>query len=321
MFERSPEMNAKRRRNLILSVLFLSFIVIICAVVLSMLFYRDKNPLVSFSDWVAVEPVKTNDDTLRFAIASMVSAEESWITYKELVDYVAERMGSKASMVLRPSYSDVRRLLEEKEVDLAFVCTGTYIMCSRENSAELLVVPEFKNNFKYQCFFIVRADSAIEKIEDLRGKHFAFTDPESNTGCIVPTWAVRQYGVDPESYFGNIVYTGSHDRSIHAVVDGVTDGAGVDSLVFYSFVKTYPEMKTSLRVIWKSEVFGAPPIIAPRGLEESIEAKLCDIFLSMSEDAQGQRILDDLDIEHFRKPRADEYDSAYKIWKTGDRLK
>jgi phosphonate transport system substrate-binding protein len=224
-------------------------------------------------------------------------------------------------MVLRPSYSDVRRLLEEKKVDLAFVCTGTYIMCSRENSAELLVVPEFKNNFKYQCFFIARADSAIEKIEDLRGKRFAFTDPESNTGCMVPTWAVRQYGVEPESYFGNIVYTGSHDRSIHAVVDGVTDGAGVDSLVFYSFVKTYPEMKTSLRVIWKSEVFGAPPIIAPKGLEESIEAKLCDIFLSMSEDAQGQRILDGLDIEHFRKPRADEYDSAYKIWKTGDRLK
>jgi phosphonate transport system substrate-binding protein len=304
---------------------FVAVLLAICAVaivaVLSLWFCRDKSPRVSFSDWVAVEPVKTNNDTLRFAIASMVSAEESWITYKELVDYVAERMGGKASMVLRPSYSDVRRLLEEKKVDLAFVCTGTYIMCSRENSAELLVVPEFKNNFKYQCFFIARADSAIEKIEDLRGKRFAFTDPESNTGCMVPTWAVRQYGVEPESYFGNIVYTGSHDRSIHAVVDGVTDGAGVDSLVFYSFVKTYPEMKTSLRVIWKSEVFGAPPIIAPKGLEESIEAKLCDIFLSMSEDAQGQRILDGLDIEHFRKPRADEYDSAYKIWKTGDRLK
>ena len=72
---------------------------------------------------------------------------------------------------------------------------------------------------------------------------------------------------------------------------------------------------TALRIIWKSEVFGAPPIVIPKRLEKSIKEKLSDIFLSMSEDTQGQKILDALDVEYFRKPRAGEYDSAYKIWK------
>ena len=301
---------------------FVAVLLVICAVAivvaLNLWFYRDKSPRILFSDWVAVKPAKISNDTFRFAVASMVSAEETWVAYKELVDYVAEHMRVKASMVLRPSYSDVRGLLEENKVDLAFVCTGTYIMCSREGTVELLAVPEFKNDLKYQCFFIVRADSAINKIEDLRGKRFAFTDPESNTGCIVPTWVIGQYGVEPESYFGNIVYTGSHDRSIHAVADGIIDGAGVDSLVFYSLVKTHPDIKTSLRIIWKSEVFGAPPIVIPKGLAESIKEKLRDIFLSMSEDTQGQKILDSLDVEYFRKPRAGEYDSAYEIWKIGN---
>lgn len=304
----------KRRKLVFAAVLFTICAVIIVAV--SMLsFFKNKSPHVSFSDWVAVEPVKTNDDTLRFAIASMVSAEESWSTYKKLVDYVAEQMGVKASMVLRPSYSDVRRLLEDNRIDLAFVCTGTYVTCSKEGSAELLVVPEFKNDLKYQCFFIVRNDSAIDNIEDLRGKRFAFTDPESNTGCIVPTWAVKQCGAEPESYFGNIIFTGSHDRSIHAVSDGITDGAGVDSLVFYSLIKAHPELKTSLRIIWKSEVFGAPPIVIPKGLKKSSKEKLCNIFLSMSEDVHGQKILGSLDMKYFRKPKIGEYDSAYKIWK------
>jgi phosphonate transport system substrate-binding protein len=271
---------------------FLTVFLVICAATIvtapSLWFCRDKNPRVEFSDWVAVKPVKINNDTLRFAIASMVSAEETWIEYKELVDYVSERMGVKTSMVLRPSYSAVRRLLEEKKVDLAFICTGTYIISSREGTVELLAVPEFKNNLKYQCFFIVRADSAISKIEDLRGKRFAFTDLESNTGCIVPTWAIKQYGVEPKSYFESIIYTGSHDRSIHAVADGVTDGAGVDSLVFYSFVKTHPDLENRLRVIWKSEVFGVPPIVIPKGLEADIKEKLCDIFLSMSRDTRAQ---------------------------------
>ena len=152
----------------------------------------------------------------------------------------------------------------------------------------------------------------------LKSKRFAFTDSESNTGCIVPTWAIKKYGAEPESYFGSIIYTGSHDRSIHAVADGITDGASVDSLVFYSFAKTHPDIKRSLRIIWKSEVFGAPPIVIPKGLKNSVKEKLSDIFLSMSEDTQGQKILDGLDVESFHKPRTCEYDSAYEIWKTGN---
>ncbi len=201
---------------------FVAVILAICAVAivvaLILWFYRDKSPRVSFSDWVAVKPVKVSNETLRFAIASMVSAEETWVTYKKLVDYVAEHMGVKASMVLRPSYSDVRRLLEENKVDLAFVCTGTYIRCLRGGAVELLEVPEFKNNLKYQCFFVVRADSAINKIEDLRGKRFAFTDPESNTGCIGPAGAVRQNGVEPNYNFGNIFTTGAIARSFCVLV-------------------------------------------------------------------------------------------------------
>ncbi len=311
----------QKKSKSVFAAVFLVISAVAIVAALSLWFCRDQSPRISFSDWVAVKPAEAGNDILRFAIASMVSAEESWVTYKDLVDYVAERMGIKTSMVLRPSYSDVRVLLEENKVDLAFVCTGTYIMCSREATVEVLAVPEFKNDLKYQCLFIVRKDSAINKIEDLRGKSFAFTDPESNTGCIVPTWAVRQHDVEPETYFGDIIYTGSHDRSIHAVADGVTDGAGVDSLVFYSLMKTYPEMKNRLRVIWESKAFGAPPIVMPKGLADGVKEKLRDIFLSMSSDSRGQKILDGLGIRCFRKPEADEYDSAYEIWEMGKGLK
>jgi phosphonate transport system substrate-binding protein len=73
-------------------------------------------------------------------------------------------------------------------------------------------------------------------------------------------------------------------------------------------------MKKSLRVIWESEPFGAPPVVVPSGLPESIKERLREIFLSMSQDAQGREILDGIGIERFRMPRSDEYDSAHEVW-------
>jgi phosphonate transport system substrate-binding protein len=306
-------MKQKRKR------LFLILLVGLCAAIalagLAKLYYYNT-PNISFSDWIAIKPIEAKDNQFRFAVASMVSAEETWITYKKLIDYVASHIGDEASMILRPSYADVRILLEEKKVDLAFVCTGTYIKCSQTATAELIAVPEFKNDFKYRCLFVVSKNSTISDIAGLRGRSFAFTDPESNTGCIVPSWIVRKQGNNPKTYFSKIIYTGSHDRSLHAVSRSLVDGAGVDSLVFYSFVETHPELKEDLRIIWESEPFGAPPVVVPAGLPESMKKQFRQIFLSMSHDVQGREILDDIGIERFRMPLPDEYDSAREIWDT-----
>ena len=297
---------------------FLIFVAVLGAVLTSVglikLYNYNKAPHISFSDWITVEPIAAKNHKFRFAIASMVSAEETWVTYKELIDYVASHIGDEASMVLRPSYSDVRILLEEKKVDVALVCTGTYITCSRSATIELIAAPEFKNDLKYRCLFVVNKNSAIDNITDLQGRSFAFTDPESNTGCIVPSWIVSKHGAEPKDYFSKIVYTGSHDKSLHAVAKGLVDGVGVDSLVFYSFVENHPEMRESLRVIWESEAFGAPPIVVPTGLPESAKEQLREIFVAMSEDAQGREILDGIGIERFRAPKPNEYSSAYDIW-------
>ena len=306
----------KQTRKIVFLILMVVLGVALALAGLIKLYNYNKAPHVSFSDWITVKPIAAKNHQFRFAIASMISAEETWVTYKKLIDYVASHIGDEASMVLRPSYSDVRILLEEKKVDIALVCTGTYIICSRAATIELIAVPEFKNDLKYRCLFVVNKKSTINDIADLQDRSFAFTDPESNTGCIVPSWLVRKQGKEPKAYFSRIIYTGSHDRSLHAVAKGLVDGAGVDSLVFYSFIETHPEMKEFLRVIWESEPFGPPPVVVPTGLSENMKEQLRKIFLAMSQDVQGREILDGIGIERFRAPQPNEYSSAYDIWDT-----
>jgi phosphonate transport system substrate-binding protein len=307
-------MKEKRKIGFLILVMVLGAVLALAGLI--KLYHYNKIPRIPFSEWVEVKPIATQSKKLRFAIASMVSAEETWITYKKLVDYVAGHIGDEASMVLRPSYSDVRVLLEENKVDLAFVCTGTYIICSRSATIDLIAVPEFKNNRKYQCLFVVGKNSIINNISDLKGKSFAFTDPESNTGCIVPSWFITEQGEDPKTYFSKIVYTGTHDRSLDAVARGLVDGAGVDSLIYHSFIENHPEAKDSLRVIWKSKSFGAPPVVVPSGLPESLKRQFREIFLSMSQSVQGREILDGIGIERFRASQPGEYNLAHEIWDT-----
>lgn len=306
----------KQKRKNVFLIIVIALVAVIVLAGLIKLYNHNKIPHISFTEWVGVKPITTQSKKLRFAIASMVSAEETWVTYKKLVDYVASGIGDEASMVLRPSYSDVRVLLEENKVDLALVCTGTYIICSRAGTIDLIAIPEFKNNRKYQCLFVVGKNSNINDISDLKGKSFAFTDPESNTGCIVPSWFVTKQGEDPKTYFSKIIYTGTHDRSLDAVARGLVDGAGVDSLIYHSFIENHPETKDSLRVIWKSECFGAPPVVVPIGLPEIMKKQFREIFLSMSQSVQGREILDGIGVERFRYPQPDEYNLAYEIWDT-----
>src|SRR3990172_7740525 len=166
-------------------------------------------------------------DHLRFAVASMVGAEATFSTYQHFVRRVCLEVGRKEAFIVRPSYARVREALERGEVDVAFVCTGTYLYSLRDKSMRLLVQPVFRDSLDYRCLVIVPAQSSVRTLDDLRGAVMAFTDAESNTGCLVPCATMLTRGLDPKSYFRKVVFTGSHDRSIMAVAHSVVDGAAV----------------------------------------------------------------------------------------------
>jgi phosphonate transport system substrate-binding protein len=243
----------------------------------------------------------------------MVSAEATFSTYRRLVEKVAGCIGREAAFILRPSYADVRRALEQGRVDVAFVCTGTYIHAMPGGKIRLLVQPEFENGLQYRSLLIVPAGSSAEQLADLRGATMAFTDPESNTGCLVPSVTLARQGSDPASFFGRVVFTGSHDRSIQSVALGLVDAAAVDALIWESLKLEDRSLDARVRVIWASEVFGPPPIVVPEGLDKELENSLGKALLTLHEDEEGQRILHAIGIKRFVPAREEDYRTAIQL--------
>ena len=275
--------------------------------------YVDLSRRARVVDSLATQPTQDSGD-LRFAVATMVSAEPTFTTYRRLVQRICRDVGRGEAFIVRPSYRAVREALEREKVDVAFVCTGTYVRSLDNGGIRLLVQPEFVDGLEYRCVILVPHNSQRETFEDLRGATMAFTDPESNTGHYVPSAAVLDKGFDPKSFFRKIVFTGSHDRAIQATAIGVVDAASVDALVWESHIRRTPSLAKRVRVIWRSETFGPPPIVVPAAIPEDLVHSLRSAFLALDKDAEGRRILAEIGIKRFIAPRPEAYESAAKLY-------
>ena len=256
-------------------------------------------PTVRLHDLQPLPTVNQEVVPLRVSVAAMISPQGTVESYRPLLDYLSQELGRPVELVQRRTYAEVNDLIGRNEVDVAFVCTRAYVLGHRQFGMQLLVIPEVQGKRVYFSEIIVRQEAPIQKIEDLRGHIFAFTDPLSNTGYLYPIYLLHTLGERPETFFARTFFTYSHDNAIYAVADGVADAAAVDSLVLQYALQRDPGLKKRIRVIHRSPPFGMPPVVVGPEIRPPLKATLRDIFLTMHQDPNGRRALDVLGVDRF----------------------
>lgn len=255
---------------------------------------------------------------LRIAVAAIISPKGTAESYGALADYLGDALGRPVKLVQRRTYAEVNDLIAAHNVDVAFVCTSAYVSGSDEFGMELLAAPQIDGQRVYYSRVIVPRDSTADDVSDLRNKVFAFTDPMSHSGRVYPTYLVQQLGETPDTFFARTFFTYSHDRAIHAVAEGVADGAAVDSLVLDNALERDASLRDQIKVIHQSPAYGIPPVVVPPRTESASpqqRALLQEALLTMHTDAEGRRILSDLGIDKFVPIKDSAYDSVRALWR------
>lgn len=247
---------------------------------------------------------------IRIAISAMISPKETFIYYKKLADYIGRKMNRPIEIVQRKAYAEVNELIENREIDLAFVCSGPYVEGKKNFGMELLVAPVVKANPVYYSYLIVHRDSPIKSLKGLKGKGFAFTDPDSNTGCLVPRYELAKIKETPDSFFSKYIFTNSHDNSIKAVAEGFIDGAAVDSLIWEYSQNTNPKLTGKTKIIERFGPFGIPPVVVHPDYDQKMKEDLRHILLNMDKDEEGRVILKNIGIDRFIVVNDSLYDSV-----------
>ena len=258
--------------------------------------------------------------TLRVAVAAMISPKETFAVYRQLTEYIAGGLGSKVQFIQRKTYGEINEMLGKGEVDLAFICSGPFVTEREKYGFEALAVPQIRGKHSYQSYLIVNNNTSATSLEDLRGKVFAFTDPESNTGKLVPTYWIAQKRVLPESFFDKIIYTYSHDNSILAVARSLVDGAAVHSQIWEYFNVQNPVHTSKTRILRKSEPFGNPPIVASADMSGVDKNHIQRLLLTMHQNPEGNQILNQLMIDRFIEPRIEWYAPILQMTKDLSRI-
>jgi len=222
--------------------------------------------------------------------------------------YLSSVVGMRVEFVSRRSYRDIMGLLRKQELEAAWICGFPWAM----NKAWLrgLSIPLYKGQPLYQSYLIVpESDRSTSSIVDLRGKVYAFSDPDSNSGYLVPRTTLIKAGVDPDRHFARTFYTWGHRNVVSAVATGLAQGGSVDGYVWDTLRGVAPALVEKTRVAWRSDSYGFPPLAVRASLDTETEHRLRGALLGMVNDVNGKLLLAELNLSGFGAFQPEVFDS------------
>jgi len=253
-----------------------------------------------------------NAKTITFSFTG-TTLKEDLKTYLQWQKYLEDNSLFKVNIKFARTYAEVVSNIKNSKSDIAYVCSSTYTLLKDKNNARLLAIPIINGDDKYYADIIALKNSKYKSLLDFKDKIFAFTDPDSTSGSISPTYDIVKNKNNISTFFRKLIYTYDHGESIKAVIDGFVDGASVDSLVLTQYAHKHPQNIKNLRIVQKLGPFTISPIVARTNLSDSEFKTLQNLFLNMHNTKIGKKILKHLNIDRFKKPSTQTYDKIYKM--------
>lgn len=226
--------------------------------------------------------------------------------------WLEQKLGRSVVFVQRGNYREIVDLLRQGKIDFAWLCGYPYIRHRHE--FRLVAVPLWRGQPLYQSYLIVPTDDKrTTNIGELRGKVFAFSDPDSNSGYLYPQYVLTMQGEKPSAFFSRTFFTWAHRKVVEAVGVGLADGGAVDGYVWDTLAEVRPDLTAATRIIDRSPMLGYPPFVA----RSDISAKELELFrqvlLGMEDDPQGSELLGRLRLDGFTAGQPDLFDGIAQM--------
>ena len=197
-----------------------------------------------------------------------------------ILDKLAEAVGMKVEVFVGSDYNATIEALRANHIDVALLGPFSYVLATTQARVEAFAITVTAKTMQpgYHSIIITQKDSPINSLQDIKGHTYAFVDPGSTSGYMVPATAFVKAGIEPEKDFKQVMYSGGHDASIVAVAEGKVEAASVaDRILERAFAKGFAK-RDQIKVIWESQLIPNDPMLYRTNLPEDLKKKIREAF-------------------------------------------
>ena len=291
----------------------------------------------AFAGSASAEDWKAKYTEITFAVIPAENGSGVTERYGPLTEYLSKELGIKVTLRVANDYAAVIEGQRAGNIHIGYYGPASFARARLTGvKTDAFVIDVNADGSKgYYSVFYVLAKSPYQKVEDLKGKNIGLVDPNSTSGNNMPRFKLNQMGIDPETYFSKVVFTGSHENAVLALAQGTVDVAAnwwnadddsnLTRMLAKNMVKSSdgtPLKKEDFRIIVKSDLIINSPYAYLESLPDDMKAKIKQAFLDMpKKDPEAFKKLSDGKNLPWQPVTNADYDKTIELIKFVDALR
>jgi phosphonate transport system substrate-binding protein len=268
----------------------------------------------------AKPPLGSPQNPIKMALVPSLDTRKLIASGEKLAELLKKYTGLTFEVSVPTSYAAVVSAMGAGKVDVGWLSPLPYVIAHDQYGVQVVLRTIRDNSDKYWSFIIARTDTGINKLEDLKGKRFAYGDPVSTSGCLYARELIRSKGYDPDKFFSQVIYAGAHDKVVMAVYNKQVDGGaiygGVVSDAREKVADTIKDVMQKTKVIAKSAPIPNDTVSVRKGFPQKLTKKLVEGLMKVAKSDEGRvAIMTLYGIDGFVPARDSDYDTVRKVAK------
>lgn len=255
-------------------------------------------------------------DKIVFGVIPTAAQSSMKDVFGDLMDYLSKELGVEVELQTANDYAAVITGMQYKHIDCAYFGPKSYVEAAKRADAEALAIEIGEDGAGYHGYIITKKGSGLKSIADIKGHTWAFTDPNSTSGTLVPSVLFYKQDIDPQKYFSKVIYSGSHEASIISVKNGKVDAASTNDLDFARGLGKH-WANEDFNIIWTSDLIPASPMACRSELPSSFKMAMKGALVSYA----NKEGLDKLKITGYAPTTDKLYDPIRELIEIKEKLK
>lgn len=262
-------------------------------------------------------PPKAKQGTLLIGLIPEQNIFKQVERYGPLAAYLSDKIGMNVQLKVLTRYGNIIDNFVSEGLDGAFFGSFTYALAHSKLGVEVLARPEyFDGTSTYHGLIFVRKDSDIRSAASMKGKRFAFVDKATTAGFLLPLAYFGKNGVrDYRKFLKETYFTGTHEDAIYEVLNRKADVGAAKNTVYYRLANSDPRILHELAVLARSPDVPENGLAMRSDLDQALKEKIEQALLSMHENPEGKRVLNQFGAKRFIETTDRDYEPVYSYAK------